>query len=134
MPTIPAAALSAAHIGRTASVETADEPTTGTLADLDVTPDVVTVTVEAATGGRVMVDVHHNCPVALSPAAWSPMRAFACDVTAQHLGRAVDFGGLSRSHSGILTGVQVHDRDTVTVILDSGRWFEIDLDCVLTFT
>ena len=133
MVTTTAAELSAAHTGRTVTIDTAGQPATGTLTGLDVSPDAVTVTLEAAMGGHRVVDVPFDCPVELFPTAEPPAYVFASDLTGQHLGRAVDFGGVSRSHTGVLAGFQVHDQRIVTVILESERWFEVDPDCVLTF-
>jgi len=133
MISIAAAALAPAHLGRTATIETAGTPATGTLVGLDVAEDGVTVTLETSAGGRAVIDVRPDCPVLLSPAVDRPARVFASELAGHHLGRAVDFGGLSRSYSGILTGLQAQDRDSVTIILDQGRWAEVDLDCVVEF-
>lgn len=130
---IVAAALAPAHLGRTATIETAGAPAAGTLAGLDVADDGVTVTLEASAGGRAVIDARPNCPVLLSPAVDRPARVFASELAGHHLGQAVDFGGLSRSYSGILTGLQTHDRDSVSIILDRDRWVEVDLDCVVAF-
>ncbi|PZT90137.1 MAG: hypothetical protein DI630_31435 [Gordonia sp. (in: high G+C Gram-positive bacteria)] len=135
MLTVSAAALTAAHLGRAVTVGTASPPASGSLVALDVTPGSVTVTLSTRSGGRAIVDLRPDTPVALAPCQGAPKWVLAADLAGCHLGRAVDFGGLSRSHTGVLTGFQAErdDAGLVTLILDSGRWFEVDPDCVLAF-
>ena len=131
--TLPARRLSAAHLGRTATTPTAGGHMVGTLSGLDAAHDEVTVALSLLSGGWGVVSVAPEDSVELiMDDDELAERLFAADLTSQYLGKVVDFGGLSRSYSGTVTGFQVFDRDTVTIILDAGRWHEVEPDCVLT--
>lgn len=131
--TLPARRLSAAHLGRTATIPTAGGHMVGTLSGLDAAHDGVTVSLSLLDGGWgvVAVGLEESVELIMEDGELAA-RLFAADLTSQYLGKVVDFGGLSRSYSGTVTGFQVCDRDTVTIILDSDRSFEVEPDCVLT--